>query len=451
MERAEQHFDTIVVGAGLGGLIAARELSQAGLRTLLIEARDRVGGRTNTVEFAGIPIESGGTYYNLDRQKDMAEEFDRYKLPVRYTKDEVTFRTRLNGQILTGACPVPFEQIDDLIRVVYRAIADSHKIDINDENWAQKAKEFDIPFTEWLSRDELPRETWEYVMAWISIYAGNEPKEISALAILGPYIAALGNSPWGWFAGVSYEIEGGSKLYRQAIIDDSPGLTIKLSTPISRVEQDGEIVQFTSRTGEVFTADDAVWATPLNTWADVDFVGLSAPKQEAAIAKHIGGHHKVWMRARNVPVGIYGISYESAFKMLVHHEELANGETVFFAMTEQTQLDCDDHEAIQAELRKFVPEAELLETYYEDWMGSEFSQGTWIESRPGFLTDYVPHFDRTEGRVRFAGADVNKRWLSWMAGAVASGKDAARNIIATREATSVLGSDRATEDARSLS
>ena len=434
MDADNNHYDAVVVGAGLAGLIAARELSQAGLSTLLIEARDRLGGRTNTVEFAGIPVESGGTYYNLDRQQNMVEEFARYGLKTRYTKSDIAYRTRLNGQVLTGACPVPFDQVDDLIRVVYQAIHDSHQIDVNDEDWAQKAREFDIPFTEWLSRIPLPQETWEYVMAWIAIYAGNEPREISALAILGPYIAALGHSPWGWFAGVSYEVEGGSRLYRQAIVDDSPGLTIKLETPIARVEQDDSLIRFTARGGETFTCTDAVWATPLNTWSDVDFVGLSQPKQDAAKAKHIGGHHKLWMRARNVPAGLFGISYESAFKMMQGYAQLDSGETVLFAMTEHTQLDVDDHSAVEAELRKFEPDAELLETYYEDWMGSEFSQGTWIESRPGFLTDYVPHFDRPEGRIRFAGADVNKRWLSWMAGAVASGNDAAHDIISARAA-----------------
>lgn len=429
MKQSGKHYDAIVVGGGLAGLIAARELSQGGLATLLIEARNRLGGRTNTVQFAGMSVESGGTYYDLDRQPEMVEEFNRYGLVTRYTKTEVAFRTRLNGKTLTGACPVPFEQVDDLIRVVNRAINDSHRIDIDDPNWPASAPDLDIPFTEWLNTMDLPRETWEYVMAWVAVYAGNEPSEISALAIIGPYIAALGNSPWSWFGGVSYEIEGGSRLYQDAIVADSPGLDVLLETPIARVEQDGSGVRFTSREGEVFRCRDAVWATPLNTWSDVDFVGLSRPKFEAAVAKHIGGHHKVWMRARNVPVGIYGISYESAFKQLIHHAELENGETIFFAMVQQRQLDCKDHGALEAELRKFAPEAVLLETYFEDWLASEFSQGTWIESRPGFLIDYVPYFDRAEGRIRFAGSDVNKRWLSWMAGAVLSGKDAANDIL----------------------
>ena len=40
------HFDVIIVGAGFAGLIAARELSHRHRRVLMIEARDRIGGRT---------------------------------------------------------------------------------------------------------------------------------------------------------------------------------------------------------------------------------------------------------------------------------------------------------------------------------------------------------------------------------------------------------------------
>lgn len=432
MIRSDKHFDTIVVGGGLAGLVASRELCQGGKRTLLLEARDRLGGRTNTTEFAGQSIETGGTYYDLKRQPEMLEEFERYGLKIRYTKDDIAFRTRLNGQTFTGACPVPFDQVPDLMRVAYEAIRDSHRIDLDDPEWAAKVSDLDIPFTEWLARVELPKETWEYVMAWIAIYAGNEPEEISALAILGPYIAGLDHNPWHWFAGVSYEVEGGSKLYREGLLADSPGLEVALSSPVASVRQDETTVEFTTREGLRFTADAAVWATPLNTWSDVDFKGLSAPKAAAAKEKHIGGHHKLWMRARNVPSGIYGISYESAFKSLIHHTSLDNGESIFFAMVQHTQIDVDDEIAVEAELQKFVPEAELLETFYEDWINSEFSQGTWIESRPGFLVDYVPHFDKPEGLIQFAGADVNRRWLSWMAGAVASGKDAARAILQSK-------------------
>lgn len=431
MEQPTNQYDAIVVGGGLGGLIAARDLSRAGLRTLLLEARDRLGGRTHTVDFAGLRIESGGTYFDLEREPDIVEEFKRYDIKTRYTKDEVAFRTLLNGHVHKAA--FPFDQVDNLISIGYKAIHDSHRIDIDRKDWFTGVEDLDVPFTEWMKDVQLPTETWEYVNAWISIYGGNLPDRVSALTILGPYIAGIGNSPWGWYSGVSYEVEGGSEIYRQAIIDDSPGLTIRLNTPIATVERTADGIHFTSRSGEIFTSTDGVWATPLNTWTDVKFTPtLSPSKAGAAVTKHIGRHQKLWMRGRHVPAGIYGISYESPFKMLIHHETLDNEETVFFAMTEDTQLDVNNHAAIEAALQQIVPEAELLETYYEDWLGDEFSQGTWMVAPPGFLTTYGD-LSLPEGHLRFAGADVDLRWMSWMVGAVVSGKKAAADIIRSQK------------------
>jgi monoamine oxidase len=52
--------DVIIAGAGVAGLTAARELRRAGLDVLVLEARERIGGRTWTIEPAGHAIELGG-------------------------------------------------------------------------------------------------------------------------------------------------------------------------------------------------------------------------------------------------------------------------------------------------------------------------------------------------------------------------------------------------------
>jgi monoamine oxidase len=431
MEQFTHHADVIVVGGGMAGMVAARDLSQAGLTTVLLEARDRLGGRTNTVDFCGKRVESGGTFFDLDHEPPVVEEFTRYSIPTWYKKDVVVFRTLLNGTVYPVGFPI--EQAEDLIRIAYRGIHDSYRIDIDDPQWPEGLEDLDVPFPQWLESTDLPRETWEYVNAWVSTYSGNLPDAVSALTILGPYIAGLDHSPWGWYYNMSHEIAGGSEVYRRAVVDDSPGLTIRLSTPVAKVERGEDVIRLTARSGEIFTADDVVWATPLNTWSDIEFVPeLGAEKAAAARVKHIGKHQKLWMRVRNVPTGIYSISYESPFKMLIHHDVLQDGESLIFAMTEHTQLDMDDHDAIEAALRKLVPEAELLETFYEDWLKDEFSQGTWMVPPPGFLTKYGAHLETPEGRLRFAGADVNLRWLSWMPGAIVSGAKAAADIIARR-------------------
>ena len=60
--RPRRELDVVVVGAGFSGLAAASALVEAGLEVVVLEAQDRVGGRTWTVEADGTWIELGGMW-----------------------------------------------------------------------------------------------------------------------------------------------------------------------------------------------------------------------------------------------------------------------------------------------------------------------------------------------------------------------------------------------------
>lgn len=77
-------WDVVVIGGGLAGITAARDLQQRGLRTVVIEANDRLGGRTYTIEDEGCTIELGGTWIHWTQPFIWAEK-ERYGLEIEET------------------------------------------------------------------------------------------------------------------------------------------------------------------------------------------------------------------------------------------------------------------------------------------------------------------------------------------------------------------------------
>ena len=72
-DQARADADVVVIGAGFAGLVAARELGRAGLDVLVLEARDRVGGRTWTDRRLGHDLELGGTWVHWVQPHTWAE------------------------------------------------------------------------------------------------------------------------------------------------------------------------------------------------------------------------------------------------------------------------------------------------------------------------------------------------------------------------------------------
>jgi monoamine oxidase len=66
-------FDVVVVGGGFAGVTAARETALRGARTILLEARDRLGGRTWTAPWEGLDIELGGGWVHWHQPHTWSE------------------------------------------------------------------------------------------------------------------------------------------------------------------------------------------------------------------------------------------------------------------------------------------------------------------------------------------------------------------------------------------
>ena len=75
-------FDIAVIGAGISGIVAARDLSQKGHSVVVLEARDRVGGRTYTKTVFGEELDMGGAYVHWT-QPAVWQELQRHAHPAK--------------------------------------------------------------------------------------------------------------------------------------------------------------------------------------------------------------------------------------------------------------------------------------------------------------------------------------------------------------------------------
>lgn len=82
--------DVIILGAGIAGITAARELNQQGVQCILLEARDRIGGRIHTVHHWGTATDLGASWiHKIDNNPlvNLVQEYNIPVLPTHYSHD----------------------------------------------------------------------------------------------------------------------------------------------------------------------------------------------------------------------------------------------------------------------------------------------------------------------------------------------------------------------------
>lgn len=264
-------MSVIVIGAGFAGLSAARHLKESGQDVIVLEARDRIGGRCYTNhEFAGFPVEFGAELIHGSKVIlwDFVHELGLRTLHWKKTDDSMV---RLeDGRWLTM---LEAKQLSPEFAV-------TRSWDLNDPPEPEAGENLEV----YLKRIGFNNEQLQYVRRSFANAVGDDMRFISAEAAWYEFTSDEDSNE---FLEHDYRImEGYSSIYNHL----AQGLDIRLGIVVKSVAwSDGVVI--TTENGETFEAQHAVVTLPLGVLqaGTVAFYpGLPATKEESMAGLRMG-------------------------------------------------------------------------------------------------------------------------------------------------------------------
>lgn len=433
--------DVVVIGGGFAGVTAGRELSNHGYKVVLLEARDRLGGRTWYSKDAldGHDLELGGTWVHWG-QPHVWAEIRRYGLALKESPAATNAIWYESGERKEGPYEDAWAQLDAAIR-----------------RFSEDAQErFERPYEPLFRReavDEIDRETIRERVEALGLPPQQEDLLISLWALCCSATTAEGatsmilrwmslsnNDPALFFDILArYKLVDGTGGLIEAMDSDSSA-EVRLSCPVQAVAHGDDGVTVTTRDGDRIDARVAIVTVPLNVLGAVDFdPPLVEGKREAADAGQASRGSKVWVRIKGRTDMINVFGPEDAPLHYLQSEFPADGGQILVGFGPSgDDLDVEDLDAVSEAVKQLLPDVEVVSCKGHNWRTDEFARGTWPVLRPGQLSESLSSMQAAEGNVLFAGSETADGWNGYIDGAIESG------LRAAGEGKAILNSHTAT-------
>jgi monoamine oxidase len=420
--------DVVIVGAGIAGLAAARALMAAHKSVLVLEARNRIGGRAFTDSTFGFPFDHGAQFIEAGKTNPaMAILRDMGARPIPDREQQTLY---IAGKEIPRDEYARFEKIAvDASRKIASALKKTELVGPG----VVRTPQPDIVVGRLLQPSQDPLEQLAYALVG-PLEAGVENIELSAR----DFTRQPDTDP-------QYSVaEGlGSLIARWGAM-----VPVKTGTRVVRIDSTGPQVAVVTTDGQL-SATAAIVTVPTGVLAAGGFgfaPPLSAARREAIAALPMALYNKVALsfsrKLIDAPPGrsVSGLTRKGqAFDAIVRPfnrdaaivfvggaqarllEEEGTGAAVSFALTAMAEIYGD---ALRGQLAR---------SFATRWGKDPFARGSWSMATLGNADKRLvlaqPHHDR----VFFAGEATDPVWATRVGGAYASG------VRAAREALAVLG------------
>lgn len=460
--------DVAIVGGGLAGLVAARQLAAAGMRPLVVEARDRVGGRLLNEEIGeGKVVEIGGQWIGPTQER-IAALASGLGVATFPTYDEGREVLEMGGKRTTYS---DFDRVrPELLRDLSRAISPLALIDFEQARarldrmarrvpleapWqAPKARLWDSQtFATWLRRNTRTahaRSLFELVTE--AVWAA-EPADVSLLHVLFYTRSGSGfNSLIGTNGGAQQDrFHGGSQRIALLMAEQLGAERMRLGAPVRRIEHGGDggvVVHAAGGTaGSVSVqAQRAIVAVPPTIAGRIDYDPplpalrdqLTQRMPQGSVIKTMAIYDEPFWRREGLSG--QGTSDVGPARVTFDNSPPDGSPGVLLGFLEgrfarhwATRPAAERREAILAgHARLFGPRAARPAAFVERiWAEEEWTRGCYgCLMTTGGWTEYGRALREPVGRLHWAGAETATVWNGYMDGAVSSGERAAAEVLA---------------------